>query len=142
MQTHETITQLWEGLRDAIDAAYKTNNGNIGGILRDYARDGSWADDLEKLLQEETANERQHRRDRSAPKGFSARDAAMLLLCRNAAKGSQLKVIPSAVDFLQFRKTAVEAEVLGWLIRDHVKPEWIARTESLDYAKLMQAMQS
>ena len=81
------IDTLWNQFRDAIDAAYaETQKKDFSGdayadssCLRDYARDISWSDDLAKLLANEEANERDHRRNRPSPKGFSVVNAAKLI---------------------------------------------------------------
>ena len=139
MNTTQRINALWDSLRDAIDQTYRTADvGNdVAGVLRDYARDISWHDDLRELLDRETANERQHRRDRPAVKDFSAKTAAQLLLMRNVVDGSEMRDCPPATDFLRYRKTVVEAQVLGWLIRANVADEWTAAVREFDYAKLM-----
>ena len=138
MQANQTIATLWEQLRDAIDAAYAASpRTGEPTPLHDYRRDAT-VDELERLLQAETANERQHRRTTSAPKGFSARTASMLILCSNAATGARKQDLPPSTIFLIWRKTAAEAEVLGWLAREHLSAEWLSQVESLDYAKLME----
>lgn len=140
MTTTKQVNTLWDALRDAIDQTYKSAAaGTIqANTLRDYARDISWSDDLEALLAAETANEREHRRNRPAVKDFSSETAAKLLLMHNIADGSKLTECPPATDFLRYRKTAVEAQVLGWLIRERVTDEWREQVEAMDYAKLMQ----
>jgi hypothetical protein len=134
--THQHITQLWIELRDAIEHAYQAATTEEGKALRDYARNISWSDDLEKLLTAETANEKQHRQSRPV-RGFSSQDAAKLIICGNVLRGTELETIPSALTFITFRPTAAEANLLGYLIRAHVTPEWKASVESLDYSECM-----
>jgi hypothetical protein len=135
--THQHISQLWQGLREVIDRAYESHPvEEEKNALRDYAKDQSWSDDLEKLLASETANERQHRNARSV-RGFSSQDAAKLIICNNVLRGSELEQIPSALTFISFRASAAEANLLGYLIRGFVTPEWKASVESLDYADCM-----
>ena len=144
--THHHINQLWEQFRDAVDAAYaEAQTQKFSGsahdessCLRDYARNVSWSDDVEKLLATETANERQHRQTRSV-RGFSSQDAAKLILCDNVLRGSELGAMPSALTFITFRASAAEANLLGYLIRAHITPEWKRAVSSLDYSKCMKA---
>jgi len=144
--THQHINQLWEQFRDAIDAAYadaqkKDFSGSAhdeSSCLRDYARNISWSDDVEKLLASETANERQHRQSRTV-RGFSSQDAAKLIICGNVLRGSELASIPSALTFITFRHSAAEANLLGYLIRGHVTPEWKQSVESMDYSECMKS---
>jgi hypothetical protein len=136
MNTHNTITQLWIELRDAIDRAYASKS-NATACLRDYAQNQSWSDDMARLLGRETANERQHRNGRSV-RGFSVGDAAKLLLMGNISHGTRCPGMPSATVFLTHRQTAAEAMVIGYLIREQVSQEWITAVDSLDYAKIMQ----
>lgn len=143
MNTHEKINQLWEQMRDSIDSAYKAEQADpdrsgdaLCGALRDYARDISWSDNLAALLGRETANERQHRRNRTSPKGFSIQDAAKLIVMNCFRCGAD-GVLPSAIAFLIFRQTAVEAETVGFLCKAHVDQPWKSALAQLDYAKLM-----
>ena len=136
--THQHITQIWDGLRDAVDRAYQSATTDETKALRDYARNISWSDDLEKLLASETTNEKQHRNARSV-RGFSSQDAAKLIICGNVLQGSELETIPSALTFITFRKSAAEANLLGYLIREHVTPEWKQSVQSLDYSECMKS---
>jgi hypothetical protein len=129
--THQHINQLWEQFRDAIDAAYADTQNTNRDSLRDYARNQSWSDTVEKLLAEETANERQHRQSRTV-RGFSSQDAAKLIICGNVLRGTELETIPSALTFITFRHSAAEANLIGYLIRAHVTPEWKQSFNSLD----------
>lgn len=135
---HQHITQIWSELRNIIDQTYQADIGEDAKSLRDYARNQSWSDDLEKLLAEETANERQHRSHRSV-RGFSSSDAAKLIICGNVLRGSELTEMPSALTFITFRHSAAEANLLGYLIRANVTPEWKDAVSSLDYAECMEA---
>jgi hypothetical protein len=146
LTTHQHINQIWEQFRDAVDAAYadaQTKDFSGGAhdessCLRDYARNISWSDDVEKLLATETANERQHRHTRTV-RGFSSQDAAKLIICGNVLRGSELSAIPSALTFITFRPSAAEANLLGYLIRAHVTPEWKESVKSLDYSACMKS---
>ena len=133
---HQHITSLWTELRNSIDLAYKANTGENAAVLRDYARDQSWSDYLERLLTEEAANERRHRGLRSV-RGFSSSDAAKLIICGNVLRGSELAEMPSAVTFIRYRRSAAEANLLGYLIRANVTPEWKQAVSSVDYAECM-----
>ena len=144
--THQHINQLWEHFRDAIDAAYadaqtQAFSGSAHdeiSCLRDYARNISWSDAVEKLLTSETANERQHRQSRTV-RGFSSQDAAKLIICGNVLRGSELSAMPSALTFITFRASAAEANLLGYLIRAHVTPEWKQSVGSMDYSECMKS---
>jgi hypothetical protein len=140
MTTTQKINTLWESLRDSIDASYKAGADSSlqKQVLWDYVRDMSMHDDLAELLDAETANERKHRWNRPAPKGFSADIAAKLILMTAVVDGSELHDCPPATDFLLYHKTAVEARVLGWLISKHINPELCLGVREFDYAKLMQ----
>ena len=135
---HAHIARIWSQLRDIIDKTYQANVGEDAKPLRDYARNQSWSDDLENLLADETANERQHRSLR-AVRGFSSSDAAKLIMCGNVLRGAELTAMPSALTFITFRHSAAEANLLGYLIRANVMPEWKDAVSSLDYAECMEA---
>jgi hypothetical protein len=135
---HQRICHIWSELRDIIDQTYPANIVEDAKSLRDYARNQSWSDDLEKLLAEETANERQHRSLR-AVRGFSSSDAAKLIICGNVLRGSELTEMPSALTFITCRHSAAEASLLGYLIRANVAPEWKQAVSSIDYAECMEA---
>lgn len=148
MSTASKVNKLWEEFRDAIDASYADGqkNGKFSGdahaevnCLRDYARDISWHDDLAGLVGRETANERQHRRNEISPRDFSVGTAAKLILMNQASFGSTLPAMPPATLFLTARQSAAEAEVIGYLCREHITAEWRAELATLDYAKIMAA---
>lgn len=137
MKSHDHINAMWQGLREIINETYQNNESREERLaLRDYAENISWSDDLEKLLREETANEKQHRGTRSV-RGFSSQDAAKLVLCGNVLSGSRLKQIPSALTFITYRKSAAEANLIGWIVKEFITPEWLALVESKDYGQLM-----
>ena len=138
------IDRLWETMRDALDKAYSVANAGRdeqGTALRDYARDIHWHDATKALLREETANERQHRRNRPSVSGFSVESAAKLILMEQAGTGAAASEMPRATAFLVFRQSAVEAQVIGFLAKKHLPAEWRAAIAKLDYAKLMQPKQ-
>lgn len=142
MNTKQTIDKLWDEMRDVIDLAYKTSSHKATGDirstpLRDYARDMSWADNLAALLGRETANERQHRNNRPAPAGFSINSAAKLILMNCVMRGSDKENLPPSTDFLVYRQSAVEAEVLGFLIKPELPLSWKQELQKLDYVELM-----
>jgi|HubBroStandDraft_6_1064221.scaffolds.fasta_scaffold03965_10 hypothetical protein len=143
MSYKQDIDQLWRELRTAIDKTYASrpdpDNDHDADCLRDYVENRGWSDSLASLLGRESAAERQHRRGHSAIAGFSIETAAKLLIMNQVAQGSQLVDMPKATAFLVFRRTAVEAQVIGYLIREHLMHSWVAEVDSLDYAKLMAA---
>ena len=146
MNTTQTINGLWQELRQAINRTYEASQQNHlnrvlddAQCLRDYAENISWSDDLAALLGRETANERQHRTNRPSVPGFSANTAAKLILMTNVSEGAELPELPKATMFLVLRQTAVEAEVIGYLIQSQLSPEWHKAVKSFDYAALMKA---
>ena len=154
--TKKQIDTLWDGFREAINAAYaeaskaaSTARGLQGDYrskedglcLRDYAENISWSDALASLLSRETDNERQHRHNRPSVPGFSVESAAKLILMEQAATGAAASEMPRATAFLVFRQSAVEAQVIGFLAKKHLPAEWRVAIANLDYAKLMQPKQ-
>ncbi len=141
MNTKQKVDVLWREMRSAINNAYaladKERNED-GACLRDYAENISWSDDLAALLGRECANERQHRSNRPSVPGFSSETASKLILMGQVQHGAQSKEMPRATAFLVFRKTAVEAQVIGYLIRKQLSQQWLETVKSLDYANLMQ----
>ena len=140
MNTKQKTDGLWEQFREAINKTYEVASkeyGSEGTYLRDYAENISWSDNMARLLGRETANERQHRTNRPSVPGFSNETAAKLILMQQAATGALAKELPSATAFLVFRQSAIEAQVIGFLIRDFVLPQWHEELAQLDYAKLM-----
>jgi hypothetical protein len=144
MNTKQQITSLWKQFREAINSAYaevdKKRDEN-GICLRDYAENISWSDNLATLLDRETANERQHRSNRPSIPGFSAETAAKLILLNQASNGAGQEQLPQSTAFLVFRQTAVEAQVIGFLAKNYLSPEWHQAVNALNYAKLMQPEQ-
>ncbi len=141
MNTKQRIDNLWRQFRESINAAYTDANkrrDEDGICLKDYAENISWSDDVGKLLASESANERQHRSNRPPVPGFSVETAAKLILMSQVAEGSRLSEIPRSTTFLVFRKTAAEARVIGYLIRNFLPADWYSAVTALDYAKLMQ----
>src|ERR1700723_3492352 len=98
MNTKQQIDTLWNQLRTAINKTYDIANKNNSEAtcLRDYVEDISWSDSLQRLLGRETANERQHRSNRSSIPGFSNESAAKLLLMNNVVTGIQNKELVSS----------------------------------------------
>jgi hypothetical protein len=143
MSTAHKINTLWEQFRAAIDATYADglSRGDVDSeahALRDYAQYISCHDDLAALLGREAANERQHRRNSPHPiHKFTVGSAAKLILMQQASHGSKLSAMPPATLFLVARQTAVEAELIGYLCREHLTEGWRKELGSLDYAKLM-----
>lgn len=152
MSTKTKVNELWQEMREAINkayaiadkkyssgAAYPASREDDGVCLRDYAENISWSDGLAGLLGRESANERQHRSNRPSVPGFSVETASKLILMNCAREGAEELEMPRATTFLVFRKTAAEARVIGFLIREQLTPKWCESVSSLDYAKLMQA---
>lgn len=135
-KTAEYIAALETELRDTIEAAYKVECHPAA--LRDFVRNVSWRDAWESLVKEETANERQHENWRPtgiAKSRISNRNAALVLLLGNIADGCGLEAIDPEWVFT-LRPSAYKAMVLGFLIRMHVHPAWIAAVKALDYCEL------
>ena len=138
---HKTsIDQLWREFRTAINQAYAEANetrNEDGVCLRDYAENISWSDSLQRLLERETDNERQHRVNRPSIPGFSSITAAKLILLGQASRGAH-DDMPRATAFLVCRQSAIEAQVLGYLCKAYLSPDWHSKVESHDYSQLMQ----
>ena len=138
------INGLWQEFRNSIDKAFKDNSHMSGdaawntNALRDYTTEG-WHDDLAKLLNAETANERQHRNGRPAEVSplISSETAAKMILMQKAADGADRDEMPPASHFLVYRKAAVEAEVIGWIARKYLPASWRAAVRTMDYVKLV-----
>ena len=138
--TKKQIDRLWETMRDTLDKAYSVANvgrDEQGTALRHYARDIYWHDAMDALLREETANERQHRRG-EVVRGFSAESGAKLILLGQVATGAKAKSLPDVTGFLHFRITAMQSQVIGFLIRAQLPVDWFTELAKLDYPKLMQ----
>lgn len=122
------IKSLWKELVSAID---QTKNADAQEFRRnDFYR-------LETLLQEETANERQHRRFVSGAYAVSSSVGAKITLLHNVARGARLSEMPTATTFILFRRSAAEAMLLGYLLRDGLTPQFVDEAYSLDYPSLM-----
>lgn len=137
MNTKKTINELWQQMRDAIDATrqgadYPSPEADLNGYCQNL---GFW-DKLQILLDAEASNERQHRRNRSF-RGFSVESAAKLILMRNVASGAgENKIIPAS-HILVIRKTAFEALVIGFLIARKLPAGWVESVTELEYEQLM-----
>ena len=140
MGAKRQIDILWSDFRKAINQAYAQGEKQdfSGAALRDYAENISCSDNTAALLGRETANERQHRRNRPSVPGFSVESAAKLILINHAAEGSKLDAVPDGTMFLICCQTAAEARVIGFLVKDFITSEWRDRVSALDYSKLMQ----
>ena len=146
MTTKTQISRLWQQFLERPSTRRtrkqtRTRHDQDGQCLRDYAEHISWSDNMASLLGREAANERQHRRSRPGPSDFSVDTAAKLILLDNAAKGAGLSEMPRSTAFLVLRRTAVEAETIGFLARKYLSAEWRSAVSSLDYAKLMKGGQ-
>jgi len=145
MTTKQTVDKLWREFREAINKTYGVGTGGYANAdtpeacLRDYAENISWHDRLAALLGRESANERQHRSGRPTVPGFSIETAAKLILMSQASQGAKLETMPSATLFLWARQSAAEAQVIGFICRENLSPDWHMAVECLDYAKLMQS---
>lgn len=100
----------------------------------------AWHDDLAALLGREAANERQHRKgkpDSVTLPNVSIDTATKLILLGNVESGTRLPEMPSALGMLQIRHTALEAEVIGFIVREFLSDGWKQRAGRLDYFKVM-----
>lgn len=140
------VDRLWREFRDAIDAAYRAHKADgyrhedDRHVLRDYVRNMSMRDAVDVLEQAEIAGEREHRAFGRRLVGDIGRrmpheQAARLILLGHAATGAQCAAMPSAIEWLTGRRSCTEAQLIGYLIRAHVSPEWIAACDALDYAE-------
>lgn len=141
MATKQQIDALWEQMIEFISKAYGNGKDEEAHVLRDYAPNQSWHDALADLLSREADNEKRHRRGHPplAVPGFSVNSGAKLILLGNFADGSKRTEIPSALTFIQWRKTAAEMHLIGYLCRAVVSQEFRDSVKSLDYAQLMKA---
>lgn len=145
MSTKTVVDGLWSEMRQIINETYKQADelrDDDGMCLRDYAENTGWSDDLDRLLEHEKENERQHRRRRPNPPNFSVETASKLILLNNFAHGAEMTAMPKATAFIVLRQTAVEAELLGYLCRKLTSADFRNHVRALDYAKLMQVAQS
>jgi hypothetical protein len=139
MKTKQTVDKLWRELQDTLHKAYQ-DNPTKNRLLRDYAPNTGWRDSLAELVGRESANERQHRK--GYPRAFvplSVETASKLILLGNIATGAKQTTMPEAIIFIEFRRTAAEGILLGYLLREHLSTEWIAKATELDYSKEMAA---
>lgn len=138
MNIKKQVDTLWQQMRDGISTTYNKGRGDADSeCLRDYAEDTTMFDALSALLGRESAEERRHRSGYPGVLGFSNETAAKVLLMNFLAAGAEGASMPKATQFLCFRKTAVEAEVIGWLCRSNLSPEWLQAVKSLRYDELM-----
>ena len=140
MSTITTVNNLWAEFRASINAAYKTAvnkyDYRTGMKLRNYAEDQHPFDALHDLLKRESAAERRHR-GTDTYFGFPVTIAAKLELMEKARSGATSPQPPDPLQLLTCRPTALEAEVIGYLIRHHVNKQWLQAVDALDYPKLM-----
>lgn len=136
-----TIDRLWRQFRTAIDAAYKgAQSDDPAAALRDYAENVGLIDKLDRLVRTTTQEERQHRSHKPAslpPYRVSAVHCARLLILHAAGDGAARTTAPESTDWLIYRREHCEAELIGWLIRAHVSPEFVSACNALDYAKVV-----
>ena len=145
MNNKQKIDALWLEFRTVVGTSYATayaTNDQIGTALRDYVINLSMCDKMEDLLARETANERNHRRNRPSIPGFPSRTAAMIVLMNQARMGAEENSLPCPTGFLVYRREAMEAQVIGWLCKHFLTDSWKEEVKSLDYAKLMQPEQN
>lgn len=140
-----TVDRLWRQFRTAIDAAYQAaDHHDPAAALRDYAENHSMVDKLDRLLEETTREERDHRRHdgmygRPVRRPVTMPHAAKILILHAAGDGAAAtpEKAPRITDWLQYRRTYVEAHIVGYLIRRHVDPAWVVACQALDYAAVM-----
>lgn len=138
MNYKKQVDKLWEGLEAALIEGYKTNP-EVKEHLRDYVPDITWTDALSALVGREAAAERKHRgwgpEWAKYHRPFPVALAAKLMVVHQIGQGAGLKSLPPATDFLRFRPSAVEAQIVGYCLRNVLTPEWIAEAQALDYAQ-------
>jgi hypothetical protein len=145
------ISTLWEQFTEAIDRSYASRNKDWSEDprheLRDYATNESMFNALERMVDAETATERQHRNARPyQPTNrwyVSQRNAAKLLLMSGAADivrdwraGKKDDVVPSGLRWLRIRRTIAEAELLGFIAREYLTTKWADAVKAIDYTTL------
>jgi hypothetical protein len=131
--TTKHVNATWDQLVRALETSKAP-------VIQDFMRwDGLM---LRDLLDEETRNEKQHRRGnvgRPYPVGPSI--GAKITLLANVARGAGLASEPLGSEFIAYRKSAVMAQVVGYHLRGDLGPAFLASASALDYAKLMNAGQ-
>lgn len=149
MSKQQDIKKLWDEFEDSILACYLKAQSDAKereewindnrDCLRDYARDIGWTDSLAKLVGKEMAHERRHRGSNHLPipAWFTVSIAAKVLLMENAMRGAELEFMPAATIFIQYRDSAAEATLIGWLARGSLSQPWRESVKQLDYAKLI-----
>jgi hypothetical protein len=140
-----TVDALWRDFRNAIDATYRDHKAagykhdDERRVLHDYVRNMSMRDAIDQLEAAEIAGEREHRAFGRRLVGDIGRriphaQAARVVLLGHVANGAQRTAMPSAIEWLQGRRTCTEAQLLGYLVRHHLSLDWIKAADVLDYA--------
>jgi len=103
----------------------------------DFIPNYSLVDGWQALHTEEAASERQHRK--FAPEGYRhtypVADAVRLLILQNVAAGASLDAMPTALDVMTGRPTAMKARTLGFLLKDLLPLDWVDTAIRLTYSK-------
>lgn len=99
----------------------------------------------EKLFQMNLDGERQHRRHRTSPKGFSAQAAARLFTIKHLAESLEAPDRYTVADILHIRAECLHAQAYANEYRTAILVAWAAEDidpadiRAIDYAKLMEA---
>lgn len=129
MNTTKMVNTLWTELMESLESSKDET-------VTDFMRwDGLM---LNRLIEDETKNERQHRAGnvgRSYP--VSCLTAVRILLMHNVAQGAAAKSEPLAKLFIWWRPSAAMAWTVGYYLRANLSAEWLASASALDYAELM-----
>lgn len=128
-----TVKRLWVELAAAIDKAGHSD-------LYDYSQSRDHRA-LDKLLAEETANERGHRSFVGGSYPVSNSIGAKITLLSNIYRGAIMQDEPLARLFLTIRPSAAEAITIGYILRADLSREWLEWAEGLDYSAIMDSKQ-
>jgi hypothetical protein len=104
----------------------------------------SWSTMREELFDMNLKAERHHRRNRPAPKGFSANAAARLFTIKHLAESLAAPERYTVADILCIRAECLHAQAYANEHRAEILAAWTARgidpadIRAIDYAKLME----
>lgn len=104
----------------------------------------SWSTMRDKLFDMNLEAERHHRRNRTAPKGFSANAAARLFTIKHLAESLEKPDRYTVADILHIRPECLHAQAYANEHRAEILAAWTARgidpaeIRAIDYAELMQ----
>lgn len=136
MQTkaHKQLTQLRARVQDTIDRAYaarsQSGSRDERAALRPYATNQEQGQKFDDLI---AAEYRQESRDRAnVHDDYRVKDAGLLLVLGQIGQGSAIE--PTVDAYLVIKRTAFEAQVIGWCARSSMPADLREQLRTLDYA--------